>query len=252
MLGWKIFAHSVRMVLRNFKQALQIAVVPGLIGAAVLVGLVALFDIPMDSLEGQQPSDLTGGTFVIFITCALLSLFVVIFWIIVAWHRFVLLEEYPTGVIPPFRFDRITAYFGRLLMLSLVGVLAFVPFGLLISGLAQVAPGLTFLLFVFIGLLLLVCICRLSLILPAAAIGRPLGLGESWQATAGASGAILLTVLLTAVLQILVETIGSLLIVVPIIGIIFVLVASMLIVPLINVSVLTTMYGYFIDGQQLD
>ncbi|MFA3920045.1 hypothetical protein [Ruegeria hyattellae] len=253
MLGWKIFAHSVQMVLRNLTQALQISVVPGLIGGAVVVGLFYLFGMPFESFDTETtglPEGVTQGQVTLFMIAFAITISVVMLWVVVSWHRFVLLEEYPSGVIPPFRFDRILAYFGRYLLLMLLAFLAFIPVGLILM-ILQGAPVLAVAVSVVAFLALIICFIRLSIILPSAAIGNPITLSQAWAATEGSTGAIIVLVIVAVLFQIAIQLVASLLALIPVIGIIVVLFATMLVLPLINVSILTTMYGHFVEKREL-
>lgn len=254
MLGFEIFVHSVKMVLRNLKQALQISVVPAFIGGVILIGLVLVFDISFEdiSTEPNGASDAASvGAILGFLISALICMFGVMLWIVVSWHRFVLLEEYPSGIIPPLRVDRILSYFGHLLMLIVLLVVALIPAGLVIGVLSQVSALVSFVVWAAMVLLLATVFYRLTPILPGAAIGRPLTIAEAWKATSGANGAIIVLLVVSLLFQIALQLLASLLLFVPIIGALIVFFASMLIVPLINVSILTTMYGVFIEKRQL-
>ena len=85
MMGWRIFKHSVQMVLRNFQQALQIALVPGVIGMALLVGL-AMATGAWDSLQSPVsdlnpgPSNTDLGGFGAFGISAMLIIWTIAFW----------------------------------------------------------------------------------------------------------------------------------------------------------------------------
>lgn len=254
MLGLEIFVHSVKMVLRNLKQALQISVVPAIIGGVLVIGLFFLFGIPFEEFDSEAtglPAGVTSGSFVGFLLCLMAVVFGVMLWIVVSWHRFVLLEEYPTGLVPTFRFDRVLAYFGRLLMLGVLAVVLMIPASLIMGLLVQGSAAIGILFWVALVIILTIGFYRASPILPGAAIGKPIKLSEAWQATSGASGAIVLLVILSALFQILIQLLASLLLFIPIIGMLTVLFVSMLIVPLINVSILTTIYGVFIEKREL-
>lgn len=254
MLGLEIFVHSVRMVLRNLKQALQISVVPALIGGVLVFGLFYLFDIPFEDFDSGTtgfPAGVTSGSLAMFLVCVLAVAMIVVFWIVVSWHRFVLLEEYPSGVLPPFRFDRILAYFGRVLLLGILAIIVMLPASLISGGVMQASVVIGFVFWIVMVAFLWIGFYRLSPMLPGAAIGKPVTLPEAWQATAGVNGQILLLVILSLMFQFLMQFLAGLLMFIPIVGLIVVILLVMLILPLINVSILTTMYGVFIEKRDL-
>jgi len=242
------------MVLRNLKQALQISLVPALIGGAVVYALTYVFGISFDDLSNGTsalPEGVSPVSFLGFALCFLIAILATILWIIVSWHRFVLLEEYPTGFVPVFRSDRVLAYFGRLLMLILLGMLAAIPGIVVIGMLAQASVAIGIVAWIALIICLTVVFYRVSPILPSAAIGNPLKLSDAWQSTQGASGAIVVVVILSALFQMLLQILSALLLFIPVIGSLIVIFAFMLIVPLINVSILTTIYGVFVEKRAL-
>ncbi len=254
MQGLEIFVHSVKMVLRNLKQALQISLVPALIGGMIVIALSVLFGISFEDISTEPnglPDAASSGAIAGFLLSVLLSIFTIMLWIVVSWHRFVLLEEYPVGFLPAFRSDRVLAYFGRLLMLMLLAAVAMIPAMFVVGMLGQAPAVVGILVWFLVVVLLTVAFYRVSPILPGAAIGRNLKLSEAWQATAGAEGAIVLLVILSALFQMLLQFLASILLFVPIIGPLVVVFAMMLVVPLINVSILTTIYGVFIEKREL-
>ncbi|WP_170334270.1 hypothetical protein [Ruegeria arenilitoris] len=254
MLGWQIFVHSVRMVFGNLKQVLQITFGPALIGTVLVVLLFMVSGIPLEALEsdanGLPPGTSTGGV-LLFVFGLFAVIFITMFWIAVSWHRFILLEEYPTGIFPTFRFDRILAYFGRALLLGLMIGLAWIPGGMLFGGLLQSSPVGAVVLVAAYMIFLSVCFYRLAIILPAAAIGKPIKLGAAWTGTAGAGWSILVLLIVALLFQVLVQLIFTVLAVIPVLGILLTVFFGILVLPMINVSLFTTMYGVFIEKREL-
>ncbi|NOE26817.1 hypothetical protein GS612_11385 [Ruegeria sp. HKCCD6157] len=254
MLGWQIFVHSVRMVFGNIKQVLQITVGPALIATIIIVGVFMALGIPLEALDESAvdlPPGVTAGSAFVFVVVLLAVMFVTMFWIAVSWHRFILMEEYPTGILPTFRFDRILAYFGRFLMLGILMVIAYIPMGLVAAALGEGLAGLSIILMIAYSVFLVVCFYRLSIILPAAAIGNPISLGEAWNNTSGVSGAILLLLLVAFLFQVLVQLAFAALAIIPVLGVLLTVFFGTLILPMINVSIFTTMYGVFIEKREL-
>ncbi|WP_377191899.1 hypothetical protein [Ruegeria meonggei] len=233
---------------------MQISFVPALIGGALAIGLIFVFDIPFEQFDSRTtgfPEGVTMGSFTAFFLCMAAVFVTVVFWIVVSWHRFVLLEEYPRGVLPPFRFDRILAYLGRVLLLGLFA------FGLMLPGMFIVGAAMQASIPFGIAAWILMMGClwvgfyRFSPVLPGTAIGKPVTFYDAWYATAGANGQILLLVLLSLIFQLLIQFLVGLLMFIPVIGLIIVVFVVMLVLPLINVSILTTMYGIFIEKREL-
>ncbi len=252
MLGWQIFTHSVRMVFGNLKQVLQITFGPALVATAVIVALFLVLDVPLDQFDpesGQLPPGTSYGSLVVFAIGLVAVTVVTMFWIAVSWHRFILLEEYPRGIFPTFRFDRILAYLGRVLMLGIFMAIAFLPLSLVVAALGSGA--LAFAVIAVYAIFLVVCFYRLSIILPAAAIGHQTTIGDVWKSTEGTTGALVVLLIVNFLFQFLVQLLFTALAFIPLLGILLTLFFGTLVLPLINVSILTTMFGVFIEKREL-
>ncbi|MFU1681706.1 hypothetical protein [Phaeobacter piscinae] len=249
MIGWKLFLHSVSMVQRNVPQLLRIFLVPALIGLAIaylaIGGLLGDVGLQARGFDGDMFFSvlwrIVGLWLVIGVICA---------WTAVSWHRYVLLEEHPQGWIPAFRAKEALWYFLRLLQLVVIGsvvygVAMFVGIAL-ISGMGMV--GLAFLL--VIAALIAVFMYRLVLILPAAALGKPIGVSESLELTTGAFGTLFILALCLLGLQLLSELILYLLIDAVLISTILQLIFSVGLAVL-NISALTTLYGYYVEKRPI-
>jgi hydrogenase-4 membrane subunit HyfE len=92
---------------------------------------------------------------------------------------------------------------------------------------------------------------RWGLILPATAVGRPMTMGDSWNATKQHSGAIFTAVLILIALNLVVSlVVGFVLgdnIVTAILGLVINWISLM-----IGISILTTLYGLVVEGRVLD
>ncbi|MDX1743297.1 MAG: hypothetical protein R3186_06855 [Ruegeria sp.] len=254
MLGWKIFAHSLRMVFGNIIQVLQITVGPALIATAVIVSLVFVLGVPLDAFDessGDLPPGFSFGAFFAFTLLMVVVMSIVIFWIAVSWHRFILLEEYPSGIFPPFRMDLILAYLGRVLMLVLIMFVGYIPIAIVFAVLGQSLVAVSIVVTVVYSVFLLISFYRLSIILPAAAIGKPITLGEAWSQTVGAGADIIFLVIVAVLFQLLVQLAFTMLAVIPVLGVLLSVFFGMLILPMVNVSILTTLYGVFVEKREL-
>jgi hypothetical protein len=172
-------------------------------------------------------------------------------WFIVNWHRFILLEEYPQGWIPKFRGDRVLSYLGYSLLLVIVMLCGLVP--VLIVQLVVLQSGnFEILAAVMVGMMFIISILftRLSLILPAAAINKPLKISEAFSATRGSLGPIVVVTLLMFMASFTVSFVASL----------FAVTSTQLLVELVvlplhvflavlQVSILTTLYGHYVEGR---
>lgn len=253
MKGWSIFAHSVGMVTRNLSEALRIALVPVLIGFALIVALTLMTGLSIGTMSDPEVMDKMmrdGGMGAFFFPFFLFAIvFIVIeLWIFVSWHRFILLEEYPTGWIPEFRFDRIMAYFGRGLLIGVIMMAMWIPVMMAV----MFAGSLGVLIMLGAMFFSVVLVYRLVAILPAAAIGRSLTVGQAWEATRGASGTILVLVFVIFLAQFLLQLVTGLsMMVFPPLGIAFQLFVA-LVMSLVNVSILTTFYGHYVEGREIE
>ena len=228
-------------------------------GVTVVLFITIAFGRILYRKELFLPPGVTAGDIYFFLGCVLLVMFITMSWIAVSWHRFNLLKEYPTGVLPTFRFDRILAYFVRVLMLGVLMMIAYIPMILVVAVLGENLAGFSITLAIAHFVLLVVYFYRLSIILSAAAIGKPISLSDAWSNTTGINRAILLLLLVVFLFQVLVQvSFGALIdFVTPIsikttdvagsLAIFFV----MLIPSIINVSISSAMYANFIEKRQL-
>ncbi|MDB5507443.1 MAG: hypothetical protein JWR75_2081 [Devosia sp.] len=236
-MGLRLFLHAVRLVFDNLQYAFRISILLYFVPAIAAYSLLSGADVASPSPLAVLVSFLAG----------LGSL-----WIAVAWHRFILLDELPVGWLPRFHGDRILAYFGWSLVLSLLSIPVVLLVALLVSPVALLGGTLgAVLIFPVIVFILMVVLYRLALILPAAAIKRPLRLGEAWNATRGASGDILALAFISAIAA-LVISIPSMMLVGSLrpLGIIWEAATSWLAL-LVGVGIITTLYGHYIEGRPL-
>lgn len=248
-MGFQIFLHSVRMVFGNFKEVLRISLVPVLIAAVMLTAAFLLIEDQIGA-----PYDLSAGPaatsgVVPFLIAALFGGGFVSLWIIVNWHRFILLEEFPKGWVPRVHFGRILSYLGHSLQIGLIFLAGMIPIlliGALLGGLSPIIA-------LFFGICAALILWRIIIILPAAAIGHPMKIRHAWEATAGHWGTITALFFISILFQTVIQLIfAGLQYLMPVVGTFLILLPSVFILPLINVSILTTMYGVFVEGRSLD
>ncbi len=252
-MGVNLFMHSVRLVLGDWQNALRVTGVLYLIYAipALILGLMAPAPPPGASPE-QVAAAIGAAAPAGIITTLLLA--VVYVWLAVTWHRYILLNEQPEGQLPPFRRSEILAYAGNAILLVLIMIAFSIVVGLILSPLLLLGIiGAIIMPIVFISLALIVDY-RLGLVLPARAIGQRLTFGESWAATKGESGTILVLAIISAVAAVLITIPGMVLAFVPGIGGILSLLwqlATGWVTLVVGVSLLTTLYGVYIEKRSI-
>ncbi|KPQ06933.1 MAG: hypothetical protein HLUCCA12_08150 [Rhodobacteraceae bacterium HLUCCA12] len=258
MKGLSILIHAIGMVTGNLGAALRISAVLMAIQfvLAIVLGVQFLYtgeDTTELMMSGQYPYASTGLMFVIQAVSTL--------WIAVAWHRFILREEVPGGALPAFNGAAILSYVWAGIIFVLILVVVAIPFGILgglIAGPLMSTgstAGLTIggtLLFLVLWLPVTYVSYRISPILPAAAVQEPIPLKEAWYAT-GTSGAAFVVLAIVSVLAVWVINLPAFLLA----GLSSLLAfvwsfAVQWAVLLVGVSVLTTIYGHFVEKRALN
>jgi hypothetical protein len=163
----------------------------------------------------------------------------------------VLLEE-GGGRLPAFHGRRMLSYFFVLFVLTFVLTLVGVMFGVVVGLVFGVSSPLFVIGIIAVVLTLFWAISRLSLMLPAAALGTPMGPAKAWAETAELSGAILLAGLLLiffsalgAAVAVLIMTQVSILIGLILFGVL------QWAYTMVGISILTTIYGIAIEGREI-
>ncbi len=248
MKAVQIISHALRQVTANLPAAVRVSgvlylaqfVVSALLGGAMLVGMGA-----------------GGGGMGFFPIVIFLVSLVTAVWIAVAWHRFVLLAENPTAVVPPLMQDRMMAYFLRSLGLAVVlivtGAILGSVIGVLVGGMMMQGAG--FLGFLLIALFVQVPLTfvglRLASVLPGAALGTEHGFFAGWQATKDDWQTFLQLALILALAMWAINMIG--LFVFGGFGF-FAMIWQFITgwpIMMIGLSILTTLYGHYIEGRPL-
>lgn len=252
--GYQLLRHVVQQVFGNLGSAARITLpllaLPLIIMIVTNPELLTTMTQPVDPTAPPVPVENVDwlGVVLVVITGIIGWL-----WAAVAWHRFVLLEEYPGGVLPAFRPGRIGGYlvasFVILLIAIVVGIAMGLAVGIVIAFLQNMAVGFVLGIGLVFGITWVVT--RLGLILPAAAIGEPLKVSESWAATAPVSGQIMLPIIVIA----LVSGLASQLVAVALgqgLAAIVVMALVSWLQFLVNLALMTTLYGNLVEGRQLN
>ena len=247
MQAWKLLRHSFVTLFGNFAIALRLSAVLYAVQAIPnIYFLNFMFGVPEAELELNSQFWILGSF-------NMVILMITGSWIAVAWHRFILWEETPSGYIPKFRGRRMMAYFGQSLLLGLfIGVL-FAGLGMILmfqfGNLSETLTDIIF--FGLISSLIGSVFFRFAAILPAAALGDWLGWSGAWRATKGSLGSlVLVSLVLWAGLLWADEHVTNL-----ISGNLFLL--ALWSIPfewvflMIHVSILTTLYGHYVEKREL-
>lgn len=268
--GYQLLRHVMTQVFGNLGSAARITLVLLLIPAAILAitnpGILTGEFYRLDVETGQNDFSGIGvaGLIIAFVVAAICW-----FWAAVAWHRFVLLEEYPTGLFPKWHGTKIGNYFGNGVLVFLIVLAIGFALGIVIGIVALVFQSEAVALFLGFGLLfgLSWTATRIGLILPAAAIGEQLRVGESWKATAPVSGQIILplfvlTLAAAIVKQAIIAAFGDTTTIMTAFGEqqqvtlngigMFLSFIAWWLQMLVNLALMTTLYGNLIEGRQLN
>ncbi|NVO26044.1 hypothetical protein HJ526_01305 [Donghicola sp. C2-DW-16] len=246
MSGWMIFRHAVGMVLRNWRQALQIS---GFIFAVLVIFQISLeraakVHIGIDSTMLQTVSPAMWLSMVaysfVYITLSI--------WIAVAWHRYILLEELPEGWFPKWHGMAVLRYLGFMVLIGFMIVLAVSVFGFILM---MLMPGAMPIFAIFLAIGAVIVSFRLSPLLVAAAIGERMDISEAWEKTSGSTGAILLIIVLQFALSVGLQIPPNLMMFISPVLSFVIEVVVLWFWTLVTASQLTTFYGHFVQERPL-
>jgi hypothetical protein len=245
-MGVRIFLHSIGLVFNQMGGALRISGVLYLI--YVLVFLIAL---PLADVDAK----ITWQSIV-----ALFLTILIYIWIAVAWHRFILIDERPGGPVPLLNGERMLAYLGRTLQTAIiVGAAAILGIGgsvfifAFVTMIPTIGPIISLIGMLVVLALILLIGYRLAPLLPGAAIGRPVRIGEAWAATRGATGPILVVAIASALGAMVIDFPAQLLLHVqggPMLSSAWLFVTNWVKL-MVGVSILTTIYGVYVEKRVL-
>lgn len=189
MTGSQVFRHAWKMIFNDVR-ATVLNTLPPFLGAILIVFLLFgmdVFQTDIDVYENgneQMFAELMQKTLYASLITMLGSILMVI-----SWHRYVLLEEGAHGLLNAAR--RFVPYFLRVIILMIVSIISIVPIALGVVALSVLPLGIAVPIGILSGLFFLVYFMafafRVSLILPAAAIGHPFTLGDAWSQSSGQS-----------------------------------------------------------------
>ncbi|MEO1640780.1 MAG: hypothetical protein AAFU41_16180 [Pseudomonadota bacterium] len=240
----QIIRHAFSMIFGNFGQALRVSVGPFLILAGVFVVAGQFLRSVPSGGPGLAMMWLLLGT----------GALIVFSWIAVAWHRFILLEEY-SGLLPRFEMPAIGPYVQTTFLLFLVLLVCMLPLIFIGAPLAQVlGGGGTSIIGFVVGILTLYLLFRFGMTLPGTAIGKPITFRESWAATKKESPTLWGVAAILTVMNIVIEMWSSIPLAPTLGNQIFQLVFAVglnWLTMMLSVCVLTTFYGHLIEKRPL-
>lgn len=255
MLGLNLFKHTLKMLFHDPWATVRLTVFPLFIAGAIMFGLfytflsLADFENVVENATNTDAAE-TGTRFFLVIGFSLAAYLAAFLWAAVGWHRFVLLDEKPGLLLPKFNGDFIGSYLWAAVRVFFVAFLLMIPILVVIGLVALPDDGLiirvvaTVLMIAFTAL-----IFRVSLVLPSAAVGHPMSLRQSWQATDGYFGALMLVAIAVTLLNrfasLSPEHLSS--------GIIvfFLMMFLNWLSIAVGISLLTTLYGVCIEKREL-
>lgn len=258
MKAWRIFTHSVRQVFGNMDAALRISAVLYL---AQVVVQFAILGTLMLKTEAERQAMIEAGRLpwtgmLIFLLVAVIGGL----WMAVGWHRYVLTEERP-GLVPPLHGDRMLGYFGKGL---LIGLIMLIPTMIMVAIAGGVAAAFTHpsaggsvniaavTLATYLVLLpIAVLWTRLSTMLPGAALQAGVPILTGWKATKGETGTFFALVVIWAVVVGLIQAIGTYIFGSFVILAVAWQVLSGWVLVMVGISILTTLYGHYIEKRPL-
>jgi len=210
--------------------------------------LALAMGVSFDSLtSGAAGGGLVGGLLLVLIILVVIA---TALWIAVAWHRYILLEESPSGLLPPIHQDRMLAYLGRGFVLFLLFMVTGAILLGLVASMAAVIPAVALIIGFAVGLAMVVIFYRLSVILPAAALGQSMSLTQALEHTRGATVTIVIIALSLFMTELAIQTVTLLLSFIPVVGVLASIAATMF-TTMLGISILTTLYGYYIEKREL-
>ncbi|PIV73971.1 MAG: hypothetical protein COW55_11130 [Rhodobacteraceae bacterium CG17_big_fil_post_rev_8_21_14_2_50_65_11] len=255
--GYQMLRHVVAQVFGNFGQAARLTLLLTFLPMALLLVLFLQTGVPYNSFPGgrMEPAmapGSNGGLLFLAVLAGIVVSAITYCWAAVGWHRFVLLEEHGNGIVPQWRGPNILSYIGRAILIGVVVMLIGIVSGMLLTMIMFAAPvqAVGFVLATGWVMGMSWVITRMGLILPAAALGKPMTIRESWTATKPVATDLLVPLFVIAVAMNLLSELIMLLFTNSTLGMIPLAFLYWMQV-LLNLSLMTTLYGTQVEGRPL-
>ena len=246
-----IVMHAVQMLVFNPVNTIRV-LLPAL-AIIILNALLLAFFLPGMAQELLTPDtfsniEIVSSQQLAALLVSILAMILGYTLLAVLWHRHVLLPD--RQKLQP-GLDILISYFWRGVLVAILQLLALVPAGA-VMGFLFAAIGMTFfVLELAIPVFGFWLVLRISVILPAATVGRKMSISESWAETRAISG----TIWCLAILVVLINSVFSLL-TVPLLNVtsattVVLSALTLTLSALIFVSILTTLYGHLVEQRPL-
>ncbi len=244
MQAFRILLHALRLVFGNLGQALVMSALPLVVALGAMVAI---------GIAGRFWADGIRITGLVSLVAAMLVFAATLVWFAVRWHRFILLDERQQLLaLPPAK--ALMRYIG----VSFLTFLMLVPVGIAVMMSVYAAyEGGGSVVSLIVGMVLVFLLYVLALILAAALPGAAIGAGRpiraAWRALKPAAGTILLLTLLGFVGYEITEAafFAFVAIGVPLALAILLTAVAYWLSTLISLSVLTTLWGHYVEGRPL-
>lgn len=251
-----LLAHALRMLIFEVGTTMRVLspAILLVVGCSLAIGFLAPDAVELFNAVPGESIALTPSSALTFVLFGVIGLFGYALMAIL-WHRHVLLNGEDGGLRPGA--SLVLSYLWRAIVVGCVQLLAAIPVTLVVGVLGAAfmqtgAGGAVTSLLTLGGSVIFIWIAlRLSVVLPAAALGYRMAVRESWNVTQSLSAPLWgLAVLLTG-LNMLVSLLALGL--VPTQGVIALMLGTVIFIVegLIFVSVLTTLYGHLVEGRSL-
>ncbi|OLP43588.1 hypothetical protein [Rhizobium oryziradicis] len=244
MISWTIFKHSLNLIKDNKNAALKITL--PFIVVTLLMHTMLIFEASTDFFN--------AAIFSRFMLFAYLIFAVISYpWIAVAWHRYILIDDYPS-LLPRFHGPQIFRYLVTGTAISLLLVICALPF-FIFSHLLALTQSLVYAVLIIASLGIVVSsviMMRLSTILPAAALNERRSFGEIWTVTRGHTKTFVALLIMIFFANAPMKIISIILAnaQLPLVSLLWDTFSGFAIV-MIGLSVITTQYGYFVENRPL-
>lgn len=241
MLAFRLLRHSILQVVGNLQPALILSAAPALaVVAAILLWMSAFAE-----MRGSEMSSVA----VIVATLILMIVMILSFVSLAAsWHRFVLLGERPR-ILRPIRQPE-WRYLGASIRLALIMMLIAIPIVAVgVAFMTAFAGNLGALLIInlIFGFAIAIVGLRLGTGLAGVATGAERPLTTGWRATGHVLGTLMMLSLFSQLLQLLLNQAIAL----PGLAGVVATVIVMWSTTLLSLSLITTLWGHFVEGRAL-